>query len=126
MRNVLLVEDNTDAAMMLRELLEMRGHAVDIAGTGTEALEVLRRDAKELVLCDIGLPGMSGYDVAHAIRGDASLRDTLLVALTGYGQPEDRERSARAGFDAHVTKPVSMAELDEVFARLAPRVRARR
>jgi signal transduction histidine kinase/ActR/RegA family two-component response regulator len=118
-RRVLVVEDNVDAAQMLRELLELSGHEVTVAATGHEALEALRSTRVDVVLCDLGIPDMSGYEVARAVRADASLRETPLVALTGYGQPEDRRRTAEAGFDDHLTKPVNLEALHAVFGRLA-------
>jgi two-component system CheB/CheR fusion protein len=83
---------------------------------------MLHEQSIEVVLCDIGLPGMSGYEVAHAIRQDPALRDVLLIALTGYSQPEDREQSARAGFNHHLVKPVDLRELDGVLRQLGPTV----
>jgi len=115
--SVLIVEDNVDAGETLRALLELRGHEVAVALSGAEALERLRQRPADIVLCDLGLPGMSGYDVARAVRADAALREIRLVALTGYGQPEDRRRSAEAGFDAHLVKPVDLAALDSVLSR---------
>jgi CheY-like chemotaxis protein len=117
-RRVLVVEDNVDAAEMLRELLVFWGHDVTVATTGREALEALGRRAVDVVLCDLGIPDMSGYEVARAVRADAALRGTLLVALTGYGQPEDRRRTAEAGFDEHLTKPVDLEALHVVLDRL--------
>lgn len=120
-RRILLVEDNADAAEMLRHLLELRGHDVSMAATGAEALDVLRRQRTDIVLCDLGLPGMSGHDVARTIRRDPALRDLSLVALTGYGQPEDRRRTTESGFDAHLVKPVDLRALHEVLASLPER-----
>jgi PAS domain S-box-containing protein len=111
-QRILLVEDNSDAAQALALLLAVRGHQTAIAGTATDALALLQKDGADIVLCDIGLPGMSGYDFARAVRADEALRSTKLVAVTGYGQPEDREQSRAAGFDAHLTKPVEVAALD--------------
>ena len=91
-----------------------------MALSGSEALEALHQRRADIVLCDLGLPTMSGYEVARAVRADAALRAIHLVALTGYGQPEDRRRSAEAGFDAHLVKPVDLKALDAVFAA-APR-----
>jgi signal transduction histidine kinase/DNA-binding response OmpR family regulator len=123
-RSVLIVEDNVDAGETLRALLELRGHDVAVALSGAEALELLRQRRADIVLCDLGLPTMSGYEVARAVRADATLRDVHLVALTGYGQPEDRRRSAEAGFDAHLVKPVDLKALDGVLVRAsAPRPR---
>ncbi|MDQ3031483.1 MAG: PAS domain S-box protein [Myxococcota bacterium] len=114
---ILLVEDNTDAAEMLGALLGARGHDVAIASHGPEALDLLRARRTDVVLCDIGLPGMSGYEIARAIRGDSALRSVTLVALTGYGQQGDRERAREAGFDAHLVKPVDDSALQAVFDR---------
>ena len=117
-RRLLLVEDNADAAQMLHDILELQGHQVEVAESGLAALDALRSHGADIVLCDLGLPGMSGYDLARAIRDDASLRKIPLVALSGYGQPEDRKRTAEAGFDDHLIKPVDLAILDEVLIRL--------
>lgn len=116
-RRVLLVEDNVDAAQMLSDLLELSGNEVTVAACGREALEALRRRRVDVVLCDLGIPDMSGYEVARAVRADPSLRDTPLVAVTGYGQPEDRRRTAAAGFDDHLTKPVDLGALHAVLRR---------
>lgn len=119
---VLIVEDNVDAAQMLQELLEIRGHTVTLAGSGLDALEYLREKTgdrqADVVLCDIGLPGMSGYEVAKAIRRDALLGAVRVVALTGYGQPDDRKRAAEAGFDDHLIKPIDLEALEQLLARL--------
>lgn len=117
-RRVLLVEDTADAAQILRDLLELSGHEVTVAATGDEALARLHDRGADVVLCDLGLPGMSGHEVARAIRRDPALRGIALVAVTGYGQPEDRERTAASGFDAHLTKPVDLESLDAVLARV--------
>lgn len=111
-RRILIIEDNEDAAEMLRALLELRGHRPEVVGTGQEGLALLARAPAEVVLCDIGLPGMSGYEFARAVRADPGLRHLRLVAVTGYGQPEDRRRSSEAGFDAHLTKPVDLEALE--------------
>jgi PAS domain S-box-containing protein len=120
-RRVLVVEDNADAAEMLQLLLETRGHEVAVAGDAPEALERLRGGGADVILCDLGLPGTSGFELARAIREDAALREVSLVALTGYGQPEDRRRTAAAGFDAHLVKPVSVADLERVLRELPRR-----
>jgi PAS domain S-box-containing protein len=114
-RRVLVVEDNLDAGQTLRTLLEMLGHDATLVESGAAALEFLQARGADVVLCDLGLPGMSGYEVARAVRERASLQQTRLVALTGYGQPEDRKRTADAGFDEHLTKPVDVAELTAVL-----------
>lgn len=105
-RRVLVVDDNVDSAEMLFELLTAKRHDVRTAHSGADALTIVRDFTPEVVLLDIGLPGMNGYDVARQIRQSDSGQQIFLVALTGFGQPADRERTAEAGFDAHVVKPV--------------------
>lgn len=113
-RSILIVEDNLDTATMMRDLLELHGYRVTLAESATEALQLLRAAPRDVVLCDLGLPGMTGCEFAQEVRADPELREIELVAVTGYGQPEDRERTATAGFNAHLTKPVSLADLVEV------------
>jgi len=118
-RRILLVEDNADAAESLSELLRLMGHSVEVVDNGPLALEQLARDERaNIVLCDIGLPGMSGYDLARAIRRESTLATTRLIALTGYGQPDDRKKSREAGFDAHLVKPVDLQKLSETLREL--------
>jgi PAS domain S-box-containing protein len=115
---LLVVEDNADAARMLCYVLQAQGHDVTVAPNASLALDVLRQEARDLVICDIGLPGMSGYEFARAVRSDPSLQSIPLVAITGYGQSEDRHRAADAGFDAHLVKPVEPGVLDRLIERL--------
>ncbi len=117
-RRILIVEDNRDLAQSLLDLLELLGHVVDIAEDGASALNVLRERLVDLVLCDIGLPDMSGYALARAIRAEGALSGGILCAVTGYGRAEDRQQALDAGFDAHLTKPISVKVLQEVIARL--------
>jgi two-component system CheB/CheR fusion protein len=119
-RRVLVVEDNVDAADTLREVLEIGGHQVAIAHDGTSALDQARQLRPEVVLCDIGLPGMDGYEVAKAIRADAELCSAYLVALTGYAAPDDLARARQAGFDEHVAKPAGTDRLERILARAPP------
>jgi CheY-like chemotaxis protein len=115
-RRILVVDDNVDAAKMLSVLLELDRHIVRRAATAAEALEILRTFKAQIALLDIGLPGgMSGLDLARAIRADGSLEGILLVAVTGWGQDEDLRRSREAGFDRHLTKPTEAEELAEVI-----------
>jgi signal transduction histidine kinase/DNA-binding NarL/FixJ family response regulator len=113
---VLLVEDNVDAADALVELLRMWGHEVEVVHDGASAVAKAGEARPDVVLLDIGLPGMDGYQVARALRALPDLQDALLVALTGYGQEADRRRSAAAGFDHHLVKPVDLAELRRLVA----------
>ena len=108
---ILLVEDNVDAADALAELLRLWGHEVEVAHDGATAVQSAGAIGPGVVLLDIGLPGMDGYQVAGALRLLPELQGTLIVALTGYGQESDRQRSARAGFDYHLVKPVDLEEL---------------
>jgi PAS domain S-box-containing protein len=114
-RRILLVDDNRDAAQALRLLLEADGHEVQVAGDGASGLEMARAYRPEVVLLDIGLPKMDGYEIARRIRGDATLEGTVLVAVTGYGQMHDRARASASGFHHHLVKPVEFAALQEVL-----------
>ncbi|KYF73247.1 ATP-binding protein [Sorangium cellulosum] len=119
-RRILIIEDNHDAADSLRMLLERRGHAVSVAHSGADGVAAARDAPPDVILCDIGLPGdMNGYGVARALRSESATRATLMVALTGYGQDDDRRLAHAAGFDAHLTKPVTQAMLERLLAELA-------
>ena len=109
--DVLVVEDNADSAETLADLLTILGHRVRVATDGRSGLALARALRPQVVLCDIGLPDLDGYEVARAIRADEGLRGTRLVALTGYALPEDRQRAVDAGFDAHAAKPVEPDDL---------------
>jgi two-component system CheB/CheR fusion protein len=110
-RRVLIIEDNREAADTLREVLELSGHEVQVALDGPGGLRDAGSFHPDVVLCDIGLPGMTGYEVARALRADERLRGTVLVALTGYSLPEDERRASDAGFAHHVRKPPNLDEL---------------
>jgi CheY-like chemotaxis protein len=111
-RRVLLIDDNLDAAESLAQLLALSGHDTRTAGDGAGGLRVAAAFRPEVVFCDLGLPGMSGYEVARQLRELPGGREMVLAALTGYGQPSDRERTAEAGFDAHLVKPVDPAVIE--------------
>ena len=121
-RRILLVDDNADALEALQRIIEIMGHEVAVALDGKAALEVAARFRPELVVLDIGLPDMDGYEVARRMRAVPGIEDATLVALTGYGQHEDRERARTAGFDHHLLKPV----LPETVLALAGKRRAGR
>jgi signal transduction histidine kinase len=114
-RRVLVVEDNADAALTMRDFLELSGHEVQLAASGTDGVQAARDFHPEVVLCDIGLPGMDGFEVAAALRRDPTTSSAKLIAVTGYGGAEDRRRSKEAGFDLHLTKPVDPAQLRAVL-----------
>jgi PAS domain S-box-containing protein len=115
-RRVLIVEDNVDAADSLRVALQLAGHVVEVAYDGHEGLAAARAFQPEFVLCDIGLPGMDGFEVAQGFRADESLHGIVLVALSGYALPEDQQRAMAAGFALHLAKPPSMEKLSQLFA----------
>lgn len=115
-RRVLVVDDNVDSARTLACLVESLGHAVEIAFDGPSALEAARASDPELVLLDVGLPGMSGYDVVRALREDVRTRAARIVAVTGYGQYTDRQAALDAGFDRHLIKPVPLDALHSLLA----------
>jgi len=113
---VLVVDDNADVRTSLAALLAALGHDVSTANDGAEALEVFAAEAPEAALIDIGLPDISGYEVARRLRERDQGR-TLLIALTGYGRQQDRDASMKAGFNAHLTKPAGLDQLERLFAR---------
>ena len=118
--DILIVEDNADAAATLRSLLELGGHRVRVARDGQEGLDALSERLPDLALIDLGLPRIDGYEVARRARVMVNgQRAPLLVAVTGYGLPEDRRRSAEAGFDEHLVKPVDLASLRALLARVS-------
>ncbi len=121
----LIVDDNVDAAESLSLLLKYEGHSTAIANNGLEVLGKLPEFKPDIVLLDIGLPGMNGYDVARAIRSlPGPERTTFLVAITGWGSEEDRRRSTAAGFDEHLTKPVDISMIELLFTALRARATA--
>jgi CheY-like chemotaxis protein len=123
LRRCLIIEDNVDAAESLSLLLQLIGHQAEVAYDGVEGVEKARGFRPEVVLCDIGLPGrLDGYAVARSFRADPELRSAYLIALTGYGQEEDRRRALAAGFDTHLTKPADLDALRRLLAEGAARV----
>jgi len=127
-RRVLIIEDNIDAAESLREAIEFSEHEVEVAYNGPSGIAKARARNPEVVFCDIGLPGMDGFDVARAFRADNALKGAYLVALSGYAQPEDVLRASEAGFDEHLAKPPSLKRLEQTLAhvpavQIAPELR---
>ena len=120
-RRVLIVDDNEDAANSLAMILELSGHETASVYTAVDALQRAAAFRPDVVLLDIGLPGMDGYEVAQKIRELPGLRDIRLVAVTGYGRSDDRLRARDAGFDDHLTKPVEFALLERTLAAIRPR-----
>ncbi|HXF77511.1 MAG TPA: ATP-binding protein, partial [Usitatibacter sp.] len=116
---ILVIEDNDDAREMLRTMLELHGHEVRAAATGVEGINEARRWRPDVVLLDVGLPDLDGYEVARRLRAEGSLAQAKLVAITGYGQSEDEQRAYRSGIDVHVTKPVEPQALLRILAQCA-------
>lgn len=114
---VLVVDDNVDTARLLAMLLCHEGHDAIVAADGLSAIDAVRARTPDVVLLDIGLPGMDGFEVCRCLRQKPGLEQALIVALTGYGQEEDRRRSQEAGFDAHLIKPIGMDQLHQIFSQ---------
>ena len=116
---VLIVDDNVDGAESLAKLLQICGHETRTAHSGPEALNAAVPFRPEVVFLDIGLPGMNGYEVAKRLRGEPSLRGTVLVALTGWGSEDNKRQSGEAGFDFHLTKPAEVTAIESILAGVA-------
>ncbi|MCG6156631.1 PAS domain S-box protein [Rubinisphaera margarita] len=120
-RKVLIVDDNLPAAQMLSLVVKMLGSEIQLAGDGQEAIDVAAEFLPDVILMDLGMPRMNGYEAARHIRNQPWGQDMLLVALTGWGQDEDKQRTREAGFDHHLTKPAEPATLNEIFAAIDER-----
>jgi two-component system, sensor histidine kinase len=119
-RRILLVDDNVDFATSLAMLLEGLGHVVRVAHNGGEGIEVAADLQPEIAFLDIGLPVMSGYELARRLRALPASKDTVLVALSGWGQEDDRRRSREAGFAAHLVKPVELHKIESILEAMVP------
>jgi CheY-like chemotaxis protein len=117
-RRILVVDDNLDTANMLATLLRLHGNDVQTVHDGQAALEAVQAGPLDVVILDIGLPGMDGYEVARQMRRQPGGDQLLVVALTGWGEEEDRRRSKEAGFDHHLVKPVAIDVLKKLLARV--------
>jgi CheY-like chemotaxis protein len=115
-RRIVIVDDNADIRDLLQIKLKKLGHAVETAGDGDAGLKQITESHPDIAIIDIGMPGMDGYEVAKRVREDVE-GEILLIALTGFGQADDRERAAAAGFDEHLTKPIRVEELQQIFMR---------
>jgi CheY-like chemotaxis protein len=114
--SVLVVDDNVDAAGLLADLLEHQGHTIRVAHDASEALALASTFVPDVALLDIGLPTMDGYELARRLRSLPAWRGARLIAVTGYGQASDRDRSKEAGFDHHLVKPIDLARLSALLA----------
>lgn len=119
-RKVLVVDDNADTADTLTMILRALGHDARTAYSGPSALEVAESFQPDTVLLDLGLPKLDGYEVARRLRAQSQLRETQLIAITGFGQTGDFERSREAGFDAHFIKPVDPVVIQELLTKVMP------
>jgi two-component system CheB/CheR fusion protein len=117
-RRVLVIQDNIEAADSLRSVLAFGEHEVELAYNGPEGIAKAREFRPDVVLCDIGLPGMDGFEVARAFKADESLKRIFLAALSGYTLPEDLQRAAQAGFEHHLSRPPSLQELEQLLSIL--------
>lgn len=116
--SVLVVEDQEDAAQSTADLLAMHSHVVRVARCGPDALAAVAAEVPDVILLDIGLPGMTGWEVARRLRAGGDGKQPVVVAVTGYGTPADRDRSADAGVDLHLTKPADPMALAALLARI--------
>jgi CheY-like chemotaxis protein len=114
---VLIVDDNVDIAKMMSVLVAHCGHLPRVVHDPQTSLDVAREFQPDVAFLDIGLPGMSGHELARRLRQEPGLQNVLLVALTGYSQEEDRQRSEESGFDVHLVKPVTLAMLQQILAQ---------
>lgn len=114
-KRILVADDNRDGAETMSMLLKLSGHEVYLAHSGAEALEVAERERPDIAVLDIGMPDMNGYEVAERIRHEAWGAHMKLIAVTGWGQAEDKRRALAAGFNHHLTKPVDPGQLEALF-----------
>ena len=114
---ILAVDDNQDALTVLRMLLQLKGYQVQTCTSGEQLLQVGEAYGPEVVLLDISMPGMDGYETCRRLREQPWGHSLVVIALTGYGQGEDRQRSHEAGFDGHLTKPIDLAALTSILRK---------
>jgi CheY-like chemotaxis protein len=117
-RRILIVDDNTDSAESLAMLLKITGNSTHLAHDGVEAIEAVEKHRPDVVLLDIGLPKLNGLDVCRRVREQPWGKDIVVIALTGWGQEEDRRQSQEAGFNGHLVKPVNYDELLKLLSSL--------
>ncbi|WP_082111479.1 response regulator [Spirosoma radiotolerans] len=122
---ILVVDDNVDATLILSMSLRLKGFAVESAQSGPQALTISQSWQPDAVLLDISMPGMDGYETCERLREQPGSGDVLVIALTGYGQEEDRKRVRETGFDAHLVKPVNLSLLPDLLPQLIIEKKAR-
>lgn len=116
-RKILIIDDNADAAKTTQMLLSMLGHEAEVAFDGPSGIDMAASSAPDVILLDIGLPGMDGYEVARRLREKTGQKETLLIALSGHGEPDDVQKAKEAGFDHHLVKPADTARLMALIAQ---------
>jgi CheY-like chemotaxis protein len=121
--SILVVDDNQDSACSMTLLLELQGHKVQVAHAGHTALRIAGECSPDVILLDIGMPGMNGYEVARQLRAQPAFHDTLLIAVTGYGRASDVKQTESAGFDHHLVKPIDYDKLQSLLTARAGRGR---
>ena len=121
--HILIVEDNPDSAYSTALLLRLFGHEIRVIHDGRTAVQVIRENPPDVVLLDIGLPELDGWEVARQVNRPPGQKRPILVAVTGYGQEDDRRRSAEAGIDLHLVKPVDPLELQEILRKFQTTLR---
>jgi CheY-like chemotaxis protein len=121
---ILVVDDNQDSACSMTLLLELQGHQVNVAHAGQAALKIAGEFRPDVILLDIGMPGMNGYEVARQLRVQDTFADTVLVAVTGYGRASDVKQTEAAGFDHHLVKPIDYEKLQSLLAARASKGRS--
>lgn len=115
-RRILVIEDNLDSAEVLQTFLEINGHEIIVKNNAADGLDSARQTVPDVIICDISLSGeLDGYDVAEEMRRHEQLKSVFLIALSGFGRPEDKERSKSAGFDEHLTKPTDFDALIDLI-----------
>ena len=114
-RRIVVADDNEDSAQSFAMLLSFSGHEVRVAHDGEQALDTMRNFRPDVAFLDIGMPLLSGYEVAEAVRAEPWGREMKLIAVTGWGQPDDKQRARTAGFDQHLVKPIDPSDVDRLL-----------
>jgi CheY-like chemotaxis protein len=120
---VLIIDDNKDLSEIMCDLIGFLGHKTICSQDGKDGIIKAKEHHPDIVICDIGLPVMDGYEVAQQLRKDDEIKETFLIALSGYSGPEDRKRSKEAGFDRHLAKPADISAIERVIAEASMRIK---
>ncbi len=120
---VLIIDDNKDLSEIMCDLIGFLGHKTICSPDGKDGIAKAKEHHPDIIICDIGLPVMDGYEVAQQLRRDDEIKETFLIALSGYAGPEDRKRSREAGFDRHLAKPADISAIERVIAEASMRIK---